>query len=48
MFLSGIKGLLHTTGVEIPAYIFRITQWPPLGSTKGAREEVHCVTDICQ
>jgi hypothetical protein len=31
-FLSDVKGLLLTTEVKIPAYIFRLPKGPPLGS----------------
>jgi hypothetical protein len=35
-FFSGVEDLLRTTGVQIPAQIFRLAHGPPLGYTNGA------------
>jgi hypothetical protein len=41
MFFSALKGLLLTTGVKVPAYIFRLPHGPPLRHTNGLRIKVY-------
>jgi hypothetical protein len=40
MAFSDVKGFLHTTGDQIPFYIFKLSHGPPLGHTNGAHVEV--------
>jgi hypothetical protein len=56
-FLSGVKGPLRTTGVQILVFSFRLPHRLPLGLTNGAHVEVYwflklnsvcCMTDNCQ
>jgi hypothetical protein len=42
MVLLGVKDLRCTTGIQIPAYIFRLPHEPPLGSTNYVHVEVCC------
>jgi hypothetical protein len=39
LFSPGVRSLLHTTEVQIPAYIFWLPRGPPLGRTNGAHVE---------
>jgi hypothetical protein len=40
-FFSGIRGLLHTTAVKIPASVFRLPHGPRLWRTEGAHVQVY-------
>jgi hypothetical protein len=53
---SGAKDFLHTTGIQVSAYIFRLPHEPPFRRTNGADGEVYflklnlvcCLTDSHQ
>lgn len=40
LLLSLLRGLLHITGVQIPAKIVRLPHSPPLGCANGAHVKV--------